>query len=97
MGELRIVTGHVHMQFERVVGGVRWIGAGSVGMPYELEPAAYWALVTPDAVEFRRTGYDRSVAAATVRASGYPGAKEFAEENLLTCPTPEAALDAFSP
>src|SRR5437588_6539142 len=41
----QIVIGHVHMQWQRELGGVRWICAGSVGMPYEEEPGAYWTLV----------------------------------------------------
>jgi predicted phosphodiesterase len=97
VAERRVVTGHVHIQFERKVDGVAWIGAGSVGMPYEGRPGAYWAIVTPDAVEFRRTDYDLERTAAAIRASGYPGADELAAENILTCPTPEEALAVFSP
>jgi diadenosine tetraphosphatase ApaH/serine/threonine PP2A family protein phosphatase len=95
--ERRVVTGHIHIQYEREVDGTRWIGAGSVGMPYADRPGAYWALVTPDAVEFRRTEYDLELAAAAIRASGYPGADELAAENILTCPTSEEALAVFSP
>jgi predicted phosphodiesterase len=94
--EERIVTGHVHMQFERVVEGKRWIGAGSVGMPYADRPGAYWALVTPGEVEFRHTDYDVERAAAAIQASAYPGRDEFAEENVRSCPTAEEALAAFS-
>ena len=95
--ERRIVTGHIHIQYEREVDGAQWIGAGSVGMPYAERPGAYWAIVTPDAVEFRRTDYDLERAAAAIRASGYPGADELAAENILTCPTSEEALAVFSP
>ena len=49
-----VVCGHTHSQFERVVAGKRVINAGSVGMPYEDEPGAYWTL---DLVH-RRTPYD---------------------------------------
>jgi putative phosphoesterase len=52
-----IVAGHTHMQDDRRVGSVRWVNAGSVGMPYEDEPGAYWALLGPD-VELRRSDYD---------------------------------------
>jgi predicted phosphodiesterase len=95
--ERRVVTGHVHIQFERDVDGVRWVGAGSVGMPYADRPGAYWAIVTPDAVEFRRTDYDLEAAAAAIRDSGYPGAAAFAAENVLACPTADEALAVFSP
>ena len=52
-----VIAGHTHMQDDRRVGRVRWINAGSVGMPYEDEPGAYWALLGPE-VELRRTEYD---------------------------------------
>jgi predicted phosphodiesterase len=94
--ESRVVTGHVHMQFERTVDGKRWIGVGSVGMPYADRPGAYWGLVTPEGVELRRTDYDLERAAAAIRASGYPIAEELAAENILRCPTAEEALAAFS-
>jgi putative phosphoesterase len=52
-----IVAGHTHMQDDRRVGALRWVNAGSVGMPYEDEPGAYWGLLGPD-VELRRSEYD---------------------------------------
>jgi Icc-related predicted phosphoesterase len=94
--EHRVVTGHVHMQFERLIDTTRWVGVGSVGMPYADGPGAYWALVRPDGVEFQRTEYDLERAADAIRTSGYPGAEEFAAENVLTCPTKDEALAAFS-
>jgi putative phosphoesterase len=48
-----VVCGHTHTQYERMVAGVRVVNAGSVGMPYEDEPGAYWLL---DLVH-RRTPY----------------------------------------
>jgi len=41
------ICGHTHMQFDRTVGHVRVVNAGSVGMPFG-EPGAYWALLGPD-------------------------------------------------
>jgi len=49
-----VVCGHTHMQFERTIAGKRVINSGSVGMPYEDEPGAYWTLD----LEHRRTHYD---------------------------------------
>ena len=54
-----VVAGHTHVQEDRRVGDVRWVNAGSVGMAYEDEPGAYWALLGPD-VELRRTAYDET-------------------------------------
>ena len=95
--ERRVVTGHVHIQYQREVDGTLWVGAGSVGMPYADRPGAYWALLTPDAVELRRTDYDLERAAAAIRASGYPKAEELAAENVLACPTVDEALAVLSP
>ena len=40
-----IVIGHTHHQFDRRVGELRIVNAGSVGMAYEGDVAAYWTLV----------------------------------------------------
>jgi putative phosphoesterase len=63
-----VVCGHTHVQFDRRIGDVRLVNAGSVGMPYEDEPGAYWALLGPD-VELRRTTYE----AGDIGAAGWPG------------------------
>jgi putative phosphoesterase len=89
-----VVAGHTHMQLDRRVGDTRFVNAGSVGMPYEREPGAYWALISDD-VELRRTDYDLERAAAAIRASGHPMAEELAVENVLTIPSREEALAAF--
>ena len=63
-----VVCGHTHMQFSREIAGVRVVNAGSVGMPYDDEPGAYWLALGPD-VEHRRTAYDP----AGLDASAFPG------------------------
>ena len=82
-----VVCGHTHIQFELQAGSVRILNAGSVGMPYADRAGAYWLLLGPQGIEFRRTEYDTEEAARQVRDSGYPQAQEFAEENLLKVPT----------
>jgi putative phosphoesterase len=52
-----VVCGHTHIQFDRRIGSTRVVNAGSVGMAYEDEPGAYWALLGPD-VEFRHEPYE---------------------------------------
>jgi putative phosphoesterase len=52
-----VVCGHTHIQFDRRIGDVRVVNAGSIGMPYEREPGAYWALLDGTEVELRRTEY----------------------------------------
>jgi putative phosphoesterase len=90
-----VVCGHTHMQFERRVGSVRILNAGSVGMPYADRPGAYWLPLGPEGSEFRRTVYDVGTAAQQVRESGYPQAQDFAEENVLQVPTAAEATELF--
>jgi len=78
-----VLAGHTHSQVDRRVAGVRWVNGGSVGMPYEDEPGARWALLSADGVELRRTAYDREAAAERIRRSGMPGADAFAAEYVL--------------
>jgi putative phosphoesterase len=69
-----IVCGHVHTQYERVVAGKRIVNSGSVGMPYEDEPGAYWRLD----LEPRRTQYD----GAELTMSREEAVSEFTERGL---------------
>ena len=62
-----VVCGHTHMQFDRMVGAVRVVNAGSVGMPFG-EPGADWLLLGAG-LELRHTQYDLEKAAARVRAT----------------------------
>jgi predicted phosphodiesterase len=85
-----VVAGHTHMQFRHG----RFVNAGSIGMPYEGEVAAFWAAVADD-VEFRRTPFDVARAVAEIRASDWPEAEEFVAENLLSAPSREEATAYF--
>ena len=77
-----VVCGHTHQQFDRSIDGWRVINAGSVGVPYEGEAGAYWALLGPD-VELRRTEYDIEQAVEDLRAGGFPDLDEMLKESLL--------------
>jgi len=90
-----VVIGHTHHQFDRRVGRHRIVNAGSVGMAYEGDVAAYWALLEGGEPTFRRTEFDVEAAAADLRASGWPGAEEFVRENLLAAPTRAEAVAHF--
>ena len=57
-----VVCGHTHIQFDRMVGPVRVVNAGSAGMPFGA-PGADWLLLGPD-VQLRHTDYDLERAAA---------------------------------
>jgi predicted phosphodiesterase len=89
-----VVCGHTHMQFDRTVGKVRVVNAGSVGMPFG-EPGAYWLMLGPG-IELRRTPYDLAGAAERIRATDYPQAQQFATHSVLRPPSEEETLAALS-
>jgi predicted phosphodiesterase len=84
-----VVCGHTHHQFDRRIDGTRVVNAGSIGMPYEGRPGAYWALLGPG-VELRRTEYDLDAAVDAIRATSYPEP----EENIELLTTPHSAEEA---
>ena len=89
-----VVCGNTHMQFDRNIGSHRVVNVGSVGMPYG-EPGAYWAVLGDD-VRLIRTDYDLEVGAEYIRRnSSWPLAERFVDENVLTVPTKQQALDYF--
>ena len=77
-----VVIGHTHHQFDRRIGSLRLVNAGSVGLPYEGEAGAYWALLGPD-VTFRHSHYEIAAAAKYLRAGGMPGFDDLLPESLL--------------
>jgi putative phosphoesterase len=89
-----VVCGHTHMQFDRMIGSVRVVNAGSVGMPFG-EPGADWLLLGPD-VELRHTAYDLTKAAERIRDTKYPQGSDFAARNVLEPPAEEGILAAFA-
>ena len=89
-----VVCGHTHMQFDRMIGSLRVVNAGSVGMPFG-EPGADWLLLGPD-VQFRHTSYDLAKAAERIRETAYPQAEEFAARNVLAPPSAEEMVQVFS-
>ena len=89
-----VVTGHVHLRYDREVEGVRLVGPGSVGLPYHGEPgAAYWALLGRE-VEFRRTAYDVDAAVAAMRATDDPSVEQIVELMLHPPSREEVIADA---
>jgi predicted phosphodiesterase len=89
-----VVCGHTHMQFDRTVGGVRVVNAGSVGMPFG-KPGADWLLLGPT-VQFRHTCYDLAKAAELVAATDYPQAEQFAARHILNAPSEAEMLEVFT-
>jgi putative phosphoesterase len=86
-----VVAGHTHMQQNRVVDGIRFVNAGSVGLPYEGETAAFWALLVDGEPELRKTALDPERVAEVFRRSGWPRASEMLHERILRPATREEA------
>jgi hypothetical protein len=82
------------MQFDRNVGGVRVVNAGSVGMPFG-EAGAFWLLVGPK-VQFRHSFYDYEEAARRIRDTTYPQAQDFAQRSILRPPSEGEMLEGFA-
>jgi putative phosphoesterase len=89
-----VVCGHTHMPFDRRVGSLRVVNAGSVGMPFGA-PGADWLLLGPE-VDPRHTTYDLARAAGRIRASRYPQADDFATRYVLDPPSEATMLASFS-
>ncbi len=89
-----VVVGHTHMQFDRAVGSVRVVNAGSVGMAFG-DTGAFWLLLGPN-VELRRTPYDLAAAAERMRGTGYPLVEELAVRYVLAPPSEQEMLGLYS-
>jgi diadenosine tetraphosphatase ApaH/serine/threonine PP2A family protein phosphatase len=63
-----LVFGHTHLAFERVSASeIRLVNPGSVGMPFDGDTRAAYALLDEDGrVEHRRVAYDHAASAAAV-------------------------------
>ena len=84
-----VICGHTHMPFDRQVGSVRVVNAGSVGMPFG-DTQAQWVLVEGSNIEHRRTAYDLMAASAQIAATAYP-----TRVNLLHPPSTQAMRASF--
>jgi predicted phosphodiesterase len=71
----RIVCGHIHVAFRREgPGGIEIVNPGSVGMPWDGDHRAAYAVIDGDRLKRRRVDYDwqRSVAAVRDRVGELP-------------------------
>jgi putative phosphoesterase len=84
VGEAVVVGGHTHQQVIRTAdGAATYVNAGSVGIPYEGRPGAFWLLMDEQDPEPRETGYDLASAVEELRASGFPDVDGQLEGSLL--------------
>jgi putative phosphoesterase len=77
-----VVAGHTHQQDERVVNDVRFVNAGSVGLPYEGDGDARWLWIDDGVPELRRTSYDAAAAGRRMR-DVCPGLAESVTASLI--------------
>jgi predicted phosphodiesterase len=89
-----VVCGHTHMQFDRTVGRLRIVNAGSVGMPFATT-GADWLLLGPG-IELRKTQYDLNATAEQFRRSGYPMVEEMAVRYILKPPSEQELFAAWA-
>lgn len=88
-----IVCGHTHSQADHMIGDYRLVNAGSVGLPYEDAPGAYWAILGTD-VALKRTEYDVAHAVERIRRSGFPDAERFGDV-VGSPPSRASAIEHF--
>jgi predicted phosphodiesterase len=95
--ERLVVGGHTHQQMVRRLGdtGRTYANAGSVGMPYEGRPGAFWLLVEDGEPVLRETGYDLDDALAELRASGFADVEDQLTESLLEPADPDQVAAFF--
>lgn len=89
-----VVCGHTHMQFDRMIGNIRVVNAGSLGMPFG-EPAANWILLAEE-IDFRKTSYNLKNAAELILKTNYPQARDFADNNIFQPPSEDVMLELFT-
>jgi predicted phosphodiesterase len=71
----RLIFGHTHLPFRRVSAarGIELVNPGSVGMPFDGDTRAAYALIHPDhTVEHRRVDYDVAATLERLRSVGEP-------------------------
>jgi len=77
-----LACGHTHVPMDRLVGGVRVVNVGSVGLPFDGDPRACYALVSGLSagsngslrVDLRRDAYDVEQVVNQLFAANHPAA-----------------------
>ena len=82
-GTTAVAYGHIHVQYARRIEGRLLTAVGSVGMPFDGDQRAAYAVLTADeggwSVAFRRVAYDVDAAIADTLRSGVPNADGYAD------------------
>jgi predicted phosphodiesterase len=73
VAEPRVLYGHVHIQYRRTVRAVELVNPGAVGLPFDRDRRAAWAMLDGSEIAFRRTAYDVDGVIAALEREAYPG------------------------
>jgi predicted phosphodiesterase len=76
-----LLVGHVHVQYRRPLRELIVVNPGSVGLPFDGDRDAAWAMLVDGEIELRRTPYDVDAQVAAVEASDNP-ARELVARRL---------------
>jgi predicted phosphodiesterase len=72
LGAQQVVYGHIHQPFVRRLSAFTVANSGAVGLPYDGDPRAAYAVVDGDRVEVRRVPYDPADEIRLLERSGDP-------------------------
>ena len=72
VAEHLLLCGHVHIQYRRTAGTREIVNPGSVGLPFDGDQRAAWAMLEGGTVSLRRTRYDVDSVIDAVTTSGAP-------------------------
>lgn len=82
--------GHTHLAMDKDLGRWRFVNPGSVGLPFDKDPRAAYALVTFEAgkahVDLRRASYDIEAAVTALEATQHPAPAWVAERMRTASP-----------
>jgi len=84
-----VIAGHTHQQDDRTVNGIRFLNAGSVGMPYEGDGAARWLWVADGEPQAYSTAYDARAAGTRMLEGGWPDARSITASLIEPLPAIE--------
>jgi predicted phosphodiesterase len=79
LASTHVVYGHIHEPFVRRLAGVTVVNSGAVGMPFDGDPRASYALIDSERVEIRRVEYDIEEEIRLLLRSDDPFARSTAE------------------
>jgi len=83
-----VIYGHIHHAYVRKVRNLTVVNSGSVGLPYDGDPRAAYAVVEDGRATIRRVAYDTEREVAALRRMNWPDAEWVAEVLRRGAPLP---------